>query len=336
MTSLVEVRDLIKVYGGTKRAVDGLSFDVGSGEIFGFLGPNGSGKTTTIRVLVTLLAKTSGVVTVGGFDIERDPAKVRGIIGYAAQSIGVDNDLTAGENLVLQGRLHRLGRREASRRSAELLERFGLGTVSGQRAGRLSGGTRRRLDLAQALMHRPQLLFLDEPTTGLDPQSRNALWAYLEELRGTGTTIFLTTQHLEEADLACDRVAIIDKGHLARIGIPAALKKEVGAERIVLTLVESGAGHTYERAAKVARACPGVSGLVQTEPLILSVTDAGRCLPGVIRRLDEEGIEIATLRHLQVSLDDVFLHLTGHAVHAETGGEGAPSSLFASLHGGKH
>ncbi len=335
MTSLIEVRDLVKVYRDGKRALDGLSFEVGRGEIFGFLGPNGSGKSTTIRILVTLSAKTSGVATVGGFDIERDPQSVRGIIGYAAQSTGVDNDLTASESLVLQGRLHGLGRREADRRSEELLERFGLATVSGQRAGRLSGGTRRRLDLAQALVHRPQLVFLDEPTTGLDPQSRNATWAHLEELRDAGSTIFLTTQHLEEADRVCDRVAIIDKGRLIRIGTPTELKSEASAERIVLTLVEPGAGHTYERAAEVALGCTGVLALVQTEPLVLIVSDAGTCLPGIIRRFDEEGIDIAKLRQVQASLDDVFLHLTGHAVHAEASGEGASSSLFASLHGGK-
>jgi ABC-2 type transport system ATP-binding protein len=220
----IEVTDLVKVYPGGKTAVDGVSFTVGGGEIFGFLGPNGSGKTTTVRILVTLLQKTSGVTRVGGFDTDRQSDRVREVIGYAGQSTGIDDDLTVHENLVLQGLLHGL---PSNRRSAqlleELLELFSLTEVRNQRAGRLSGGLRRRLDLAQALVHRPAILFLDEPTTGLDPQSRNALWGQLQQLsRQAGTTVFLTTQYLEEADRACDRVAIIDQGRLVKLGTPRA------------------------------------------------------------------------------------------------------------------
>jgi ABC-2 type transport system ATP-binding protein len=192
----IEVEDLSKVYQGgktTTTALAGVSFSVDQGEIFGLLGPNGSGKTTTVRILVTLLHKTSGAARVGGFDTDRQPDRVRQVIGYAGQFIGVDDDLTASENLALGGLLHHIGHDEAWRRAAELLDAFSLTEVAGQRAGRLSGGTRRRLDLAQALVHRPSVLFLDEPTTGLDPQSRNALWGQLRRHSRQGMTILLTT-----------------------------------------------------------------------------------------------------------------------------------------------
>jgi ABC-type multidrug transport system ATPase subunit len=256
----IEVEGLVKVYrGGTtaEPALDGVSFSVDPGEIFGFLGPNGSGKTTTVRILVTLLRKTSGITRVGGFDTDRQPGQVREVIGYAGQSIGVDDDLTAGENLALDGLLHHLPHEEAWKRTAELLDAFSLTEVATVRAGRLSGGMRRRLDLAQALVHRPSVLFLDEPTTGLDPQSRNALWADLRRRsRGEGMTILLTTQYLEEADRACDRVAIIDQGRLVGVGTPNALKREVGAGRLVLTLRDAA---RRDLAVLALAACPAVT-----------------------------------------------------------------------------
>ncbi len=208
----IEVEDLAKVYAGGKTALAGVSFSVGRGEIFGFLGPNGSGKTTTVRILVTLLRKTSGTARVVGFDSERQADRVRAMIGYAGQSVGVDDDLTGVENLALGGVLHGVLPDATRRRAAQLLEAFSLTEVATVRAGRLSGGLRRRLDLAQALVHAPAVLFLDEPTSGLDPQSRNALWGLLRHLSQDGTTVFLTTQYLEEADRACDRVAILDEG----------------------------------------------------------------------------------------------------------------------------
>jgi ABC-type multidrug transport system ATPase subunit len=244
----------------TKTALGGVSFAVGRGEIFGLLGPNGSGKITTVRILVTLLEKTSGAARVGGFDTDRQPGQVRQVIGYAGQSIGVDDDLTAAENLKLGGLLHDLPHDQASKRAAELLDAFSLTEVAGQRAGRPSGGMQRRLDLAQALVHRPMVLFLDEPTTGLNPQSRNALWAQLRRRsREEGVTILLTTQHLEEADRARDRVAIIDQGRLVTIGTPHAMKEEVGGARLVLTIhprrgrPRAGAGRLPGRHARPAR-----------------------------------------------------------------------------------
>src|SRR6266487_1770064 len=216
----IEVAGLVKVYPGGKTALAGISLSVDRGEIFGFLGPNGSGKTTTVRILVTLLGKTSGRARVGGFDTDRQAGRVRELIGYAGQSVGIDDDLSAAENLTLGGALHGLGRDQSRQRAAELLATFSLDEVADVRAGRLSGGLRRRLDLAQALVHAPAVLFLDEPTTGLDPQSRNALWGTLRQLREQGTTVFLTTQYLEEADRTCDRVAILDDGRLLKVGTP--------------------------------------------------------------------------------------------------------------------
>ena len=226
----IEVRDLVKVYQGGTRAVDGISLTVRRGEIFGCLGPNGSGKTTVTKILVTLLKPTAGTARITGIDVTRSPREVRTVIGYAGQFTGIDDDLTAAENAAFHGILHGLSHAEAWQRAPELLATFELGDVARQRAGRLSGGMRRRLDLALALVHRPKVIFLDEPTTGLDPQSRAALWAELRR-RSTeeGTTIFLTTQYLEEADRAADRVAIIDGGRLVAEGAPTVLKDGLGA-----------------------------------------------------------------------------------------------------------
>jgi ABC-2 type transport system ATP-binding protein len=225
----IEVRDLVKVYRDGTKAVDGISFTVRAGEIFGFLGPNGSGKTTVTKILVTLLRPTAGVARITGFDVATERHEVRKVIGYAGQSTGIDDDLTAAENAAFHGVLHGLSHSEAWQRAPELLATFALGDVARQRAGRLSGGMRRRLDLALALVHEPAVVFLDEPTTGLDPQSRAALWAELKRLRtAEGTTIFLTTQYLEEADRVCDRIAIINGGALVAEGTPTTLKGDLG------------------------------------------------------------------------------------------------------------
>src|SRR5918996_398206 len=236
MSDLIEVENLVKVYPDGTKAVDDVSFHVSAGEIYGFLGPNGAGKTTIIRILVTLLPKTSGSARVDGVEVDDDPEAVRKMIGYAAQFIGVDDDLTGRENLILQGRLHGMGRLDSQRRADELLEVFSLREAADKRVGAFSGGMRRRLDLAQALVHRPALLFLDEPTTGLDPQTRNALWRYLQELNEEGTTIFLTTQYMEEADRMSHRLAIIDHGTVIVSDSPASLKQEIGGDVITLTL----------------------------------------------------------------------------------------------------
>jgi ABC-type multidrug transport system ATPase subunit len=227
----LEAENLVKAYrGGGRPAVGGISFAVAPGMVFGLLGPNGSGKTTTVRILVTLLRPTSGTARVCGFDVARQPGEVRRVIGYAGQSTGIDDDLSAAENAAFHGMLHGLRHGEAWRRGAEALAASGLGDASGIRAGRLSGGMRRRLDLALALVKRPEVLLLDEPTTGLDPQSRAALWAQLRRYRDDGMAIVLTTQYLEEADRVCDLVAIIDAGRLAAEGTPRALKAELGPQ----------------------------------------------------------------------------------------------------------
>jgi ABC-2 type transport system ATP-binding protein len=225
----VEVAGLVKTYrGGAVPAVAGITFGIAPGEIFGLLGPNGSGKTTIVRILVTLLRQTGGTARVGGYDTLRDPREVRKQIGYAGQFTGVDDDLTVAENLAVAAILYGVPHNESWRRADLLMEEFALTAVARQRASRLSGGLRRRLDLARALIHRPSVLFLDEPTTGLDPQSRAALWDRLRALRDAGTTVFITTQYLEEADRLCDRVAIIDVGEFAAEGTPADLKAGIG------------------------------------------------------------------------------------------------------------
>ncbi len=256
----IEVRDLVKVYRGGTRAVDGISLTVGPGEIFGFLGPNGSGKTTVTKILVTLLKPTAGTARITGIDVTASPREVRKVIGYAGQFTGIDDDLTAAENAAFHGILHGLSHAEAWQRAPELLATFALGDVARQRAGRLSGGMRRRLDLALALVHRPKVIFLDEPTTGLDPQSRAALWAELRRLRTEeGTTIFLTTQYLEEADRAADRVAIIDRGRLVAQGAPTVLKEGLGANA---TLDDVFLKHTGSKPRSEAPARHAMSGIL--------------------------------------------------------------------------
>jgi ABC-2 type transport system ATP-binding protein len=330
----IEVENLVKVYSGEKTAVAGISFTIGRGEIFGFLGPNGSGKTTTVRILVTLMGKTSGVARVAGFDTDRQPNRVREVIGYAGQSTGIDDDLTVHENLVLQGLLHGLVPNRRTRdRLDDLLGVFSLTDVMNQRAGTLSGGLRRRLDLAQALVHRPSILFLDEPTTGLDPQSRKTLWEQLRRLsREEGTTVFLTTQYLEEADRTCDRVAILDQGRLIKVGTPRALKEEVGEGRLVLSLREEGRSG---RAARVLASSPEVTRVEPGDPLVVYVRDVGSSVIPVTKRLEEEGIEIAVVEQARASLDDVFLRYTGDRPRAEAPVVGAVSSIFGAAHGGR-
>jgi ABC-2 type transport system ATP-binding protein len=330
----IEVHDLVKTYPGGKHALAGVSFSVNRGEIFGLLGPNGSGKTTAVKIFVTLLRKTAGAATVGGFDTDSQPARARRLVGYAGQSVGIDDDLTVAENLAFSGLLHGVPRASAWRRATELIEAFSLDDMAGQRAARLSGGLRRRLDLAQALVHRPSVLFLDEPTTGLDPQSRRALWEQLRQLSREGVTVFLTTQYLEEADRACDRVAILDQGRLVRIGSPAALKEEVGGGRLVLTVPGPA---DVERAADALAAAETVvrvqAGGQAGGRLVVYVRDAPASVAPVIELLAAQKIRVASLEQAQASLDDVFLHFTGDRPRAEPRVRGSVSSMFAAAHG---
>ena len=317
--SIVTVENLVKVYPGGTRAVDDISFRVEPGELFGFLGPNGAGKTTTIKVLATLLRKTSGRATVAGHDVDREPQRVRASIGFAMQEVGLD-DLSKGRDfLELQGLLYGMSRRDARDRASELLEVVGLSDVAGRRVGTYSGGMRRRIDLIGALMHGPRLLFLDEPTTGLDPQSRLAIWDHLEKLNAQGVTMILTTQIMEEADRLCGRIAIIDQGRIVAGGSPAALKAQVGGDVVHLGF-EPGAdgGAAIQTAARLVRQRPYVTDVTPRDhSLAVTVTDGGAAAPDLMRLLYDKQITVANVSVAHPSLDDVFLKHTGRQIRGE-------------------
>ena len=246
----------MEVYADGTRAVDGISFHVDEGEFFGFLGPNGAGKSTTIKVLTTLLRKTSGKISVAGFDIEKDPQEIRKLIGVQSQETSLDPELTGRENMTLQGNLQQMRGPELKERVNSLLEVVGLKDAADKRAGRYSGGMKKRLDLGSTLVHKPKVLFLDEPTTGLDPQSRATVWDYLEQLnKKEGITIFLTTQYLEEADRLCSRLCIVDSGKIVAEGSPSDLKKEIGADAIAIS-VQDQKGQSSEAVRTEAREDP--------------------------------------------------------------------------------
>ncbi|HEY7152343.1 MAG TPA: ATP-binding cassette domain-containing protein, partial [Gemmataceae bacterium] len=294
MTSepIIDVRDLTKVYPDGTRAVQGVTFQVRRGEFFGFLGPNGAGKSTTIKMLITLLDKTSGEARVLDRDIERDAAAIRRRIGYSAQEVGLDDDLTGRENLLLQGRLYHLPAAELKQRIEELLKLMDLSADADRPAGAYSGGMRKRLDLATGLIHRPELLFLDEPTTGLDPQNRAGLWKHLERLnKDEGLTIFLTTHYMEEADRLCDRLAIIDHGRIIAEGSPATLKAQLGGDVVALTFKDEAT--TKERAATLLRGLPFVRDVTAGEDGInVIVEDGGAAVPELLRVLGAAGLNV--------------------------------------------
>ena len=303
----IEAEDLVREYKNGPRAVDGIALRVEPGEIYGFLGPNGAGKSTTVHILTTLLPPTSGRATVAGYDVVRQGADVRRSIGAALQEAALDPHLTGREHLRLQGALHGLRRANRHARADALLERVGLAEAADRKVRTYSGGMKRRLDLAMALVHEPAILFLDEPTTGLDPPSRSALWAEVAQLAaGDGVTIFLTTQYLEEADVLANRVGIIDRGRIVAEGTPDELKAEIG--RPTVEAVPRGAdesqrvGAVLERFGALTAAAPGRVG-VRLEG------DAD--LADVVRALDAEGIELEELEVHAPSLDDVFLAKTG-------------------------
>ncbi len=331
VSPIIEVRDLVKIYGGgddATRAVDGISFDVASGELFGFLGPNGAGKTTTIRVLATLLRATSGTAKVAGIDVAARPAEVRRRLGLAMQTATLDAFSTGRETLELAGRMHRMPAAEVKQRTNELLELMGLAHVAKKLTGTYSGGMKRRLDLASALMHRPQLLILDEPTEGLDPQSRTALWEELERISKAGTTMLLTTHYMEEADRLCTRLAIIDNGKIEVEGSPADLKRSIGADSIVLQLEGGNGEGTDPQVADVRRR---LDGLVSADAVVahpagigLAVPNAGAAIPALLRRLDGDGIQVAGLQMSQPSLDDVFMKYTGRHIREEAADQAIP------------
>jgi len=310
----IEVTGLAKAYGKVV-ALDGVSFEVGSGAVCGLLGPNGSGKTTTVSILSTALRPDAGSARVCGLDVVRDAAAVRSVIGFAGQFAAVDANLSGRENLALIGRLSRLGRRSARERAAELLEGFGLSDAADRLARTYSGGMRRRLDVAAALAHRPPVVFMDEPTTGLDPESRFALWEILRRLVAEGTTVLLTTQYLEEADELADQIVIIDAGRVVEVGASGDLKARVGAAVFSLGFndapgaaraadVLAGAGYRPERDATVVR---------------VRAAEGSAALVGVLRTLDGAAPEPTSLGVREPSLDDVFLALTGKTPVAPSG-----------------
>ena len=318
-SDIIRVDDLVVVYPDGTRAVDGISFQVRAGEFFGFLGPNGAGKSTTIKCLTTLLGKSSGRVSIAGHDLETESAEVRTSIGVVSQDTVVDVDLTGRENLLLFGRLQQVPRSELGRRVDDLLEIVELQDVAEKPAGRYSGGMRKRLDLASALVHDPRLLFLDEPTTGLDPQSRAALWEYLETInRERGVTIFLTTQYMEEADRLCKRLAIIDHGHLIGGGSPKDLKAALGGETIAVSFDPPPDAEFKSRATHVLQE---IEGLTHVEPSPVGVTasspNAGRIIASVVTALAGAGIQPTTLSVSVPTLDDVFLRLTGRRIRSD-------------------
>ncbi len=316
----IEVVDLVKIYGGETRALDGITFGVAAGELFGFLGPNGAGKTTTIRILSTLLRATSGTARVAGFDVATQPHEVRKRLGLAMQTPTLDAFSTGRETLELAGRLHRMPAAEVRRRTDELLELMGLASVGKKLTGTYSGGMKRRLDLASALMHRPEVLVLDEPTEGLDPQSRTALWEELERISRAGTTMLLTTHYMEEADRLCSRLAIVDQGRIVVEGAPAELKRTVGADTVVLQL-EATDGALDRQRAEVQQLLGGMVAADAVTPhpggVALAVPNASTAIPDLLRRLDGNGVRIAGLQMSQPSLDDVFMKYTGHRIREE-------------------
>jgi ABC-2 type transport system ATP-binding protein len=318
--TVIEVENLTKTYADGTEAVRGVSFQVRRGEFFGFLGPNGAGKSTTIKMLITLLDKSGGSARVFGHDTDREAAAVRRRIGYSAQEIGLDDDLTGRENLLLQGRLHHLPAPLLRQRVDELLALMDLAGDADRAAGAYSGGMRKRLDLATGLIHRPELLFLDEPTTGLDPQNRAGLWKHLERLnKQEGLTLFLTTHYMEEADRLCDRLAIIDHGRLIAEGSPAGLKAQLGGQVVTLTLPDGeGRARDTERAVALLQELPGVREVRPfDEGVNVIAEDGGAAVPEVLRVLAGAGLAVARLSLTSPTLDDVFLRHTGHSIRHE-------------------
>ncbi len=334
VADIITVNDLVEVYADGTKAVDGISFNVKEGEFFGFLGPNGAGKSTTIKILTTLLRKTSGTATVAGYDIDKHPGAIRKLIGVENQETVVESDLTGRENLILQGHFQQLHGDALERRVDELLKLVELADVAGKRAGHYSGGMKKRLDLASALVHSPKVIFLDEPTTGLDPQSRAAIWEYLERLnREEGITIFLTTQYMEEADKLCRQLAIIDHGKIVSTGSPAQLKSEVGADSIKLAL-ENGAEDNKEqlnaRAKEILASINGVMSVIASEEgLTVYAKNAGFIIADIVRAFDSNKIHLASVSFSSPTLDDIFLHHTGRRIRTEdVSKSNAPPTMF--------
>jgi ABC-2 type transport system ATP-binding protein len=305
----VEAKHLVKTYrNGEVKALNDLSLDVEEGTVLGVLGPNGAGKTTTVRILATLLKPDSGSATVAGIDVIKNPEKVREVIGLSGQYAAVDETLTGWDNLVMFGRLYHLGYRKSVDRANELLERFDLTEAAKRPITTYSGGMRRRLDLAASLIVRPKVLFLDEPTTGLDPRGRQDMWSVIQELVTGGVTVLLTTQYLEEADQLADDIAVIDRGTVIARGTSDALKTQVGGEKLEITVENADIAKTQEIVTRVS----GHSAYVNTRTVSAPVVNGSKDLLEALRALDDAKIHPLDIGLRRPSLDDVFLSLTGH------------------------
>jgi ABC-2 type transport system ATP-binding protein len=318
---MISARGLAKTYRGRKGAVEavrGVDLDVRRGEIVGFLGPNGAGKTTTLQMLTTLLEPTSGQATVAGHDLRRDPAAVRRAIGYVAQGGSAGSDARVGEELIFQAQFYGMGAADARRRAEELLQRLDLSGLGGRDVKTLSGGQKRRLDIALGLMHSPELIFLDEPTTGLDPQSRSNMWGHIADLRRTaGTTVFITTHYLDEADALCDRILVIDGGRIIAEGTPDELKRGVSGDLVTITVLSDP-----DAALVLARRLPGATEPVcepdgDAHTVTFRVPEGERMIIGLLRDLDAAGVPLSGVSVRRPTLDDVFLTLTGRTLREE-------------------
>jgi ABC-2 type transport system ATP-binding protein len=310
----IVAEDLRKRYKAV-QALDGVSFSVREGEVFGLLGPNGAGKSTTVRVLTTLTQPDSGRAFVAGEDVVADPSRVRHSIGYVAQDSGVDWDATGRENLLLQGRIHRMAGKPLHARVDELLELVGLGDAADRVARGYSGGMKRRLDVAIGLVHKPKVLFLDEPTTGLDPEARASMWVEVERLaQAESLTILLTTHYLEEADRLAERVAIVSRGRIVVEGTPEELKRDLQGESVSVELSEQNG-----RVADAERIVAGIGSEVSVDGQVVRarVPNGAQAIPVILGALDDAGIPVAAVTTARPSLDDVYLHYTGRDFTSE-------------------
>jgi oleandomycin transport system ATP-binding protein len=307
MTHAIWAEGLVKRFGAT-TALAGVDLAVRTGTVLGLLGPNGAGKTTAVRILTTLLRPDAGRASVGGFDVQRQAHQVRQLIGLTGQYAAVDETLTGVENLIFIGRLLDLSRSEARARATELLTAFGLDDAADRATKTYSGGMRRRLDLAASLVGRPQVLFLDEPTTGLDPRARNEVWDMVRTLLSTGVTVLLTTQYLDEADQLADEIAVVDHGRVIATGTPEELKAKTGAQTLAVRPADAG---NLAAAVSIVEDVTGQRADVQNAMISVPVLDPS-ALPATVRRLDEARIAVAELALRNSSLDEVFLSLTGH------------------------
>ncbi len=320
-----DLKKSFKSRRGPVEAVRGVSISVRRGEIFGFLGPNGAGKTTTLRMLTTLLPIDQGNATVAGYDVARQPEQVRFHTGFVSQLGGTDPLATGRENLLLQGRLYGRSKQDVLARSDELMDVLDLRDFADRKVMTYSGGQIRRLDIALGIVHDPEVLFLDEPTTGLDPQNRANLWEHIRRLRERGTTVFLTTHYLEEADALCDRLVIMDHGQVVIGGTPRELKQRVAGDSVVLTLRD----HTPEKVAELARQEPYVreTSVEEGNTLRLYVEDGPTALPRLLRLLDGAEIGLASMSLSEPTLDDVFLRQTGRSLR-----DGESSNSAIAVH----